>query len=105
LGEQWPGNPARQHFLRGSGGAPMRVVENVRRARDTGGPGPAKGMAPSYVSRALQLTLLAPEIVEAILDGRQPTELRLDDLLNGFPLDWDGQCKFLAINDPSTRAI
>ena len=31
----------------------------------------AKGVAPSYVSRVLRLTLLAPEMVEAILDGRQ----------------------------------
>jgi hypothetical protein len=40
------------------------------------------------VSRVLRLTLLAPEIVEAILDGRQPAELQLDDLLEGFPLEW-----------------
>jgi hypothetical protein len=39
----------------------------------------------------LRLTLLAPEIVEAILDGRQPAELQLDDLLEGFPLEWEGQ--------------
>ena len=32
--------------------------------------------------------LLAPEIVEAILDGRQSVELQLDDLLKGFPLEW-----------------
>jgi hypothetical protein len=51
----------------------------------------AKGVAPSYVSRVLRLTLLAPEIVEAILDGRQPAELQLDDLLETFPLDWEGQ--------------
>ena len=44
----------------------------------------AKGVAPSYVSRVLRLTLLAPEIVKAILDGRQPAELQLDDLLEGF---------------------
>ena len=44
----------------------------------------AKGVAPSYVSRVLRLTLLAPEIVEAILDGRQPVELQLDDLLRVF---------------------
>ena len=49
----------------------------------------AKGVAPSYVSRILRLTLLAPEIVEAILDGRQPAELQLDDLLKGFPLEWE----------------
>jgi hypothetical protein len=45
----------------------------------------------TYVSRVLRLTLLAPEIVEAILDGRQRTELQLDDLLAGFPLAWEGQ--------------
>ena len=48
-------------------------------------------MHATYVSRVLRLTLLAPEIVEAILDGRQPAELQLDDLLEGFPLAWDGQ--------------
>jgi hypothetical protein len=37
------------------------------------------------------MTLLAPNIVEAILDGRQPMELQLDDLLAGFPLVWEGQ--------------
>jgi hypothetical protein len=38
----------------------------------------------------LRLTLLAPEIVEAILDGRQPAAMQLDDLLEGFPLEWEG---------------
>ena len=51
----------------------------------------AKGVAASYVSRVLRLTLLAPEIVEAILDWRQPADVGLDDLLNGFPLEWEGQ--------------
>lgn len=51
----------------------------------------AKGIAPSYVSRVLRLTLLAPSIAEAILDGRQPAELQLDDLLKGLPLEWEGQ--------------
>jgi hypothetical protein len=48
----------------------------------------AKGVAPSYVSRVLRLTLLAPEIVEAVLDGRQPVTMQLNDLLEGFPLEW-----------------
>jgi len=44
-----------------------------------------------YMSRVLRLTLLAPAIVEAILDGRQPAGLQLDDLLNGIPLEcWSG---------------
>ena len=51
----------------------------------------SKGIAKTYVSGILRLTLLAPEIVEAILDGRQPTELQLDNLLDGFPLEWKGQ--------------
>ena len=51
----------------------------------------AKGVNATYVSRVLRLTLLAPDIVEAILDGRQPAELQLDDLLAGFSLDWEGQ--------------
>jgi hypothetical protein len=51
----------------------------------------AKGVAPSYVSHILRLTLLAPEVVEGILDGRQPAELQLDDLLEGFPLEWERQ--------------
>jgi hypothetical protein len=32
--------------------------------------------------------MLAPEIEEAILDGRQSAGLQLDDLLEGFPLAW-----------------
>ena len=44
-----------------------------------------------YVSRLLRLTLLEPDIVEAILDGRQPAELQLDDLLGRFPLEWERQ--------------
>ena len=51
----------------------------------------AKGIARSYVSQVLRLTLLAPGIVESILDGRQPADLQLDDLLRGFPLEWEGQ--------------
>jgi len=51
----------------------------------------AKRLPPSYVSSILRLTLLAPEVVEAILDGRQMAEVQLDDLLRGFPLEWAGQ--------------
>jgi ABC-type nitrate/sulfonate/bicarbonate transport system substrate-binding protein len=51
----------------------------------------AKGVAPSYVSRILRLTLLAPDLVEEILDGQQPAGLQLDDLLRGGPLDWERQ--------------
>ena len=61
----------------------------------------AKGVAPSYVSRVLRLTLLAPEIVEAILDGNQPVDLQLDHLLGAFPLEWVGQRELLAEPSPT----
>ena len=45
----------------------------------------------SYVSRILRLTLIAPDITEAILAGRQPSTLQLDDLLKPLPAAWEGQ--------------
>ncbi len=41
-----------------------------------------------HLGRVLQLTLLAPDIVEAILDGRQPAELDLPRLMRPFPVEW-----------------
>ena len=46
---------------------------------------------PQGIPRVLRLTMLAPELVESILDGRQPATLQLDDLLERFPLVWEGQ--------------
>ena len=45
----------------------------------------------SYVGRVLRLTLLAPDIVEAILAGRQPADLQLQDLMKQFPVGWRAQ--------------
>jgi hypothetical protein len=42
----------------------------------------------SYVGRVLRVTLLAPDIVEAILAGREAAELKLDELLRRFPVSW-----------------
>jgi hypothetical protein len=39
----------------------------------------------------LRLTLLAPDIVEAILDGRQPDGMTLPGLLKPFPVEWEGR--------------
>ena len=45
----------------------------------------------SFVSRVVRLALLAPDIVEAILAGRQPASLALKDLIAPFPVEWAGQ--------------
>ena len=42
----------------------------------------------SYVSRVLRMTLLAPEIVEAILAGRQPEGLSMARAMQPFPMEW-----------------
>jgi len=44
-----------------------------------------------FVGSILRLTLLAPDIIEAILDGRQPLGLGLPSLLKPFPVGWDQQ--------------
>jgi len=51
----------------------------------------AEKVGRTYVGDILRLTLLAPDIVEAILDGRQPTELGVHVLREGFPVEWVAQ--------------
>ncbi|MCU0974664.1 MAG: hypothetical protein MUF80_12060 [Burkholderiales bacterium] len=48
-------------------------------------------IATSYMTRVLRLTLLAPDIVEAILDGTQGPEVTLARVLEPFPMSWAGQ--------------
>jgi hypothetical protein len=52
-----------------------------------------EGITDAYVCRLLPLTCLASDIVEAILDGRQPKGLRLAEVLGNGPLAWDEQRK------------
>jgi hypothetical protein len=44
-----------------------------------------------YICRVLPLTCLAPDIIEAILDGRQPKGLRLAEMLGNVPSPWEEQ--------------
>jgi hypothetical protein len=49
----------------------------------------AEGINRSYVSRVLRLTLLAPVIVERIMEGSNPAGLA--ELLTRFPIEWQQQ--------------
>jgi hypothetical protein len=55
----------------------------------------AEAINESYLGRVLRLTLLAPKIIEAILEGKQPATLELDDLMQLFPIEWDKQVETL----------
>jgi len=50
-----------------------------------------EGIAPSYMTRVVRLTLLAPDTVEAILDGRQGPKVTLAKMFEPFPHEWSRQ--------------
>jgi len=54
-----------------------------------------EGIAPSYMTRVLRLTLLAPHMVEAILDGKQGPEVTLARVLEPFAVEWPEQREHL----------
>ena len=56
-----------------------------------------EGVNPSYFTRLIRLTFLAPDIVQAILEGSHPVTLTASQLIMNtrFPYDWDGQRKQL----------
>jgi hypothetical protein len=51
----------------------------------------AENIGKSYVSRILRLALLAPSIVEEILDGRADHALMLEELERPPPASWEEQ--------------
>jgi hypothetical protein len=67
-----------------------------------------EGVTDAYVCRLLPLTCLAPDIVEAILDGRQPKGLKLAEMLGNGPLAWNAQTETwgsIRLHRPAQRAI
>ena len=60
-------------------------IEDIARAERING---------AFVGRIVRLTLLAPDIVEAILEGRQPAALTLKGLMEPFPVEWERQRRF-----------
>ena len=58
-----------------------------------------------YLGTLLRLTLLAPDIVKAILDGREPPELGLPGLMEPLPAEWSEQGQALLTTRPAFRCV
>jgi hypothetical protein len=54
-----------------------------------------EGVDRSCVGRLLWLTLLAPYLVGAMLNGRQSSQLQLPASTEPFPVEWERQAKSL----------
>ena len=50
-----------------------------------------EGIAFTYMARLMRLSLLSPELVDAVIDGRQPAHITLANLMDPFPADWKEQ--------------
>ena len=70
---------------RGHWSGPLLVCQTIEQIAD------AENINPSYVSRLLRMTLLAPEIVEAILAGSHPAGLTRAKVMQPFLMEW--QCQ------------
>jgi hypothetical protein len=67
-----------------------RTIESGR-AKSIADLAEQEGVTDAYVCRLLPLTCLAPDILEAVLDGRQPKGLRLAEMLGSVGLIWEEQ--------------
>jgi hypothetical protein len=69
-------------------------IPKTRKMLETGGHATVDDIALAenidaiYVSRILRFTLLAPDLVEAALDGRHPLGLALARVMRRFALEW-----------------
>jgi hypothetical protein len=61
----------------------------------------AEGVNQSYACRMLRLSLLAPRIVTAILDGRHDSDVMLKQVIKRLPVRWDEQSATLKLGDRS----
>ncbi len=57
----------------------------------------------AHVGKLPRLTLLAPDVIEAVLDGRLPKGVRLADLVRPLPADWAGQRRVLRAGGAEQR--
>ena len=58
----------------------------------------ATKLEPRYINAILRVAFLAPEITEAIIDGRQPPDLTLGSLTGVLPVSWQQQKKLISVS-------
>jgi hypothetical protein len=102
--------PPGETSVLGTGGLDLPMIRTLGKAfywqrlldegryRTTKELGQAIKLEPGWIAEVLRLTLLAPDIVEAILDGRQPRHLNLQTLrgrIDLLPRDWAEQRRAL----------
>ena len=50
-----------------------------------------EGIAFTYMARLMRLSLLSPKLVDAVMEGHQPANVTLANLMDPFPADWKEQ--------------
>jgi site-specific DNA recombinase len=63
------------------------------------------GLTPHYVRNVFACAFLAPDIVEAILEGRQPLTLKFENLYRHIPLSWIEQRQQFGFSQPSSGQV
>jgi hypothetical protein len=56
-----------------------------------------EGIAAPYLTRTMRLSHLSPDLIESILDGRQPRHMTLEVLRQPLPEDWTMQKRALGL--------
>ena len=92
----WDNQPTQMQLALVRGHRWLAILESGN-ARNLAEVAEMEGMDRAYVSRMVNLTTLAPDIVAAILDESLPDHVTLFDLASGTPLLWDEQRALLCI--------
>ncbi len=85
-----PKHPVCQRWRRSSGRRFPRCCWACARRSQRCDIARAKKINRTYAGAILRLTPLAPEIVAAIVEGRQPVDMTLPVLMKPFAVVWDG---------------
>jgi len=62
-------------------------------------------IAAPFLTRTMRLAQLSPDLVEAILDGRQPRGLTLEALREPLPSDWSEQRQLLKMTTSAAETV